>query len=323
MFSRMISSGLSSISSLFSETKQEEKSQFQYELNDEEQKQLRHSEDKPKVVALYDEHDGAVNADLAIQHFEKDGLDVVRVSPEEGLSHPTFTSTTIDGIYLPGGSDIPVEDDSDPRKKFEGQLTQLARTKDIPLIGICRGEQAIGYHNRLAVEDLPDYEQHYGGANNGSNPDSNNTVVVEKGSQLFAALQNEFKENNDGPLEYPVTCLHHQHIPDNPSPTEIQVTGRNKFDNTIESIEIKTGKYFTFGVQHHPEVLISSCEDKRKEKIIQVEKEAEEARFSANFFDPDTAVYAEHRYSQKLREAHSQSRDERAARAEMGFLQTS
>ncbi|WP_392538634.1 gamma-glutamyl-gamma-aminobutyrate hydrolase family protein [Legionella sp. 227] len=320
MFSRMISSGLSSISSIFSETKQEEKSKFQYELNDEEQKQLRHSEDKPKIVALYAEHDGAVNADLAIQHFEKDGLDVVRVSPEEGLSHPTFSSNSIDGIYLPGGSDIPVQDESDPRKRFEGQLTQLARAKDIPLIGICRGEQAIGHHNRLAVEDLPDYEQHYGGANNGSTPDANNTVVVEKGSQLFAALQNEFKEKNNGPLEYPVTCLHHQHIPESPSHTDIQVTGRNKFDNTIESIEIKTGKYFSFGVQHHPEVLISSCEDKRKEKITQVEKEAEEARFTSNFFEPDTALIAELQYAQKLREAHEQSRDERAARAEMGFF---
>lgn len=323
MFSRIISS----ISSLFSETSpetnREEKSNFQYTLNADEKKQLKHSESKPKIVALYDENDGAANADLAIQHFENEGLDVIRVSPDEGLNHPTFKNISIDGIYLPGGSDIPVDDDKDPRKKFEGQLTQLARTQDIPLIGVCRGEQAIGYHNGLEVKDLSDYEKHYDhtGANNASNPDLNNTVVVEKGSQLYDALKNEFKDKHtDEPIEYSVTCLHHQHIPDNSSNCNVQVTGRNKFDDTIESIEIKTGKYYSLGLQHHPEVLISSCEDARKEKIIQAEKEAEESRFNSNFFDPDIAVQTELKYAQKLREAHSQSIDERAARREMGFF---
>ncbi|MCE0723818.1 gamma-glutamyl-gamma-aminobutyrate hydrolase family protein [Legionella resiliens] len=328
MFSRIVSSGWSSINALFSsetrsETSREEKSNYQYALNADEKKQLRHSEEKPKIVALYDENDGAANADLAIQHFKNDGLEVIRVSPDEGLNHPTFANTSIDGIYLPGGSDIDIDNDHDPRKKFEGQLTQLARTQDIPLIGVCRGEQAIGYHNGLEVRDLADYEKHYthSSANNTANPDLNNTVVVEKGSQLYAALQNEFKdEGKDGPLEYSVTCLHHQHTPDNSSNSKVQVTGRNKFDNTIESVEIKTGKYYSFGVQHHPEVVISSFEDTRKEKISKAEKEAEEARLTANFFDPDIAAYLEYKNAHKIGAAYVKSRDERAARAEMGFF---
>ncbi|KTC91073.1 gamma-glutamyl-gamma-aminobutyrate hydrolase family protein [Fluoribacter dumoffii] len=323
MFSKFISSGWPSFSTLFSERSEtkEEKANYQYELNAAEEKQLRHAGSKPKVVALYDEQDGSRNAELAIQHFENDGLDVIRVSSDEGIDHPAFKNDSIDGIYLPGGSDIPVENESDPRKKFEGQLTQLARTRDIPLIGVCRGEQALGHHNRLEVKDLPDYEKHYAGANNGNNPDVNNTVVVEKGSQLFAALQNEFKEdNNEGPIEYSVTCLHHQHIEEPSADSELKVTGRNKFDNSVESVELKTGNYYSFGVQHHPEVLISSCEITRKEKIIEAQKEAEEARFTSNFFDPDPAIYSEIKYAQKIGEAYAKSREERAARAEMGFF---
>ncbi|WP_454782320.1 gamma-glutamyl-gamma-aminobutyrate hydrolase family protein [Legionella sp. WA2022007384] len=324
MFSRFISEW-SPFRTLFPETRsepnKEEKSNFQYELNNEEKRQLRRSESKPKVVALYEEHDGAANADLAIQHFEDEGLGVVRVSSNEGLDHPAFTDESIDGIYLPGGSDIPVDDDNDPRKKFEGQLAKLARTKDIPLFGVCRGEQALGHHNSLDVEDLPEYEQHYAGADNSSNPESNNTVVVEQGSQLFAALQNEFKEDSsNGSIEYPVKCLHHQHIRDDSRYSGLQVTGRNKFDNTIESIEIRTGKYYSLGVQHHPEVLISASENTRKEKISQVEKEAHEARFRSNFFDSDTVFDVERTYAQKLREAQIKTKEERAARAEMSFF---
>ncbi|PWY56489.1 peptidase C26 [Legionella qingyii] len=319
MFSRSWSPFSALFSETRSETNNEEQSNFLYELNADEKKQLRNSEVKPKIVALYDENNGSKNADLAIQHFENDGLDVIRVSPDEGLNHPTFTSNSIDGIYLPGGSDIPVDDDNDPRTKFEGQLTRLARTQDIPLMGICRGEQAIGHHNSLEVKDLSDYETHYAGENNASNPDVNNTVVVEKGSQLYAVLQSEFKDK-DGPMVYSVTCLHHQHILDNSSHSDVQITGRNKFDNTIESIEIKTGKYYSFGVQHHPEVLIHSFESAREEKIIQAEKEAEEGRYTANYFDPEIALETEITFAQKLRNARSESIDERAAKAEMRFF---
>ncbi|QMT61635.1 gamma-glutamyl-gamma-aminobutyrate hydrolase family protein [Legionella sp. PC997] len=326
MFSRLFSSPWSPLGGLFSETrpetsKEEKKPNFQYELNKDEKRQLARLESKPKVVALYEEHDGAANADLAIQHFENDGLDVIRVSSNDGLNHPAFTDGSINGIYLPGGSDIPVHSDDDPRKQFEGQLTQLARTKDIPLIGVCRGQQALGHHNGLEVDDLPDYEQHYSGADNSNYPDSNNTVVVEQGSQLFAALQNEFKEKRDNePMEYPVKCIHHQHIRENANNHDVDITGRNKFDGTVESVEIKTGKYYSFGVQHHPEVLINSYENKRKERLLELEKEENEDRLKSLFFDPEVSFDTEMKYFQKRREAKTKSVEERAARAEMGFF---
>lgn len=301
----------------------EKQSNFQYELTGKEKRQLRHSQEKPKVVALYDEHDGSANAELAIKHIEEKGIEVVKVSPKEGLNHPTMTQGDIHGIYLPGGSDIPVDAPHDSRKEFEGQLTQLASTKDIPLLGICRGEQALAYHNGLEVQDLTDFDKHYNheGATKTNNSVLNNTVVVEPGSQLYAALRSKLKEKDSHrPLEYAVTCLHHQNTPGDSTKTNVTTSGRNKYDHSIESFEIKTGHYYSFGVQHHPEVTISSFEAERQEKISQAKKEAEDARFTSNYFDQDASLYTEYRSAQKIRSAHQKSRDELAARGEMRFF---
>lgn len=298
-------------------------SNFQYELTSKEKRQLKHSQEKPKVVALYDEHDGATNADLAIKHIEGKGIEVLKVSPEEGLKHPAMAQGDIHGIYLPGGSDIPVYAPHDARKEFEGQLTQLARTKDIPLLGICRGEQALAYHNGLEVQDLVDFDKHYNheGANNTNNPVLNNTVIVEPGSQLHAAVASKLKEKgNHSPLEYSVTCLHHQHTPGDSTKTNVTTSSHNKYDHSIESFEIKTGRFYSFGVQHHPEVTISSFEAERLEKISQAKKEAEDARFTSNYFDQDASFYTEYRSAQKIRSAYQKSRDELAAKGEMRFF---
>jgi gamma-glutamyl-gamma-aminobutyrate hydrolase PuuD len=317
---------LSAASSLFSTPDTgEEKQDFRFALNKTEKKQLRDSKSKPKVVALYDENDGASNADRAIQHFENEGIEVVKVPPSEGFNHSFFTkgNNHFNGIYLPGGSDIPVHDDNDPRSKFEGQLVEKARSDDIPLLGICRGEQAIGYHSGLEVRDLSDYDQHYYHNETAKkNPDLNNTVVVDQGSQLYDALQHEFKSGKkDKPIEYSVSCLHHQHVPDTSSKKNIGVTARNKFDGTIEAIEIPTGNYYTIGLQHHPEVVIDSFESKRNAKIAEAQNELNESLLEAHFIDPE--IHIGMAYSRAMSKRHAackKSKDERAARAELGLF---
>ncbi|KTC81144.1 CTP synthase [Legionella cherrii] len=301
----------------------EQTPKFEFALDRDEKEQLKQSKEKPKIVTLYDPSGGTTYCDMTIEYFKTKELDVIPVTPQEGLSHPVF-SGKINGIYLPGGPNVPVHDPSDPRKRLEGELTELAQKRDIPLLGICRGQQTVAHHHGYTVTDIPSYDRHYEHSyeiyEKTQDPNLNNRVVVEEGSQLYNALHYKLRPKDKSSIEYNVTCLHHQHVEESQHNPSLLVSGRGKFDRSVESLEKRTGKYYTLGLQHHPESVISLCKDAREEKIKEVEKKAEEARFTSNFFEPDAAIIAEHQYSQKLREVHLKSKDEKAARAELGFF---
>jgi gamma-glutamyl-gamma-aminobutyrate hydrolase PuuD len=83
----------------------------------------------------------------------------------------------------------------------------LAQERDIPFLGICRGLQTIGYHEGLAVTDLPNdankgyphYDEPYG--------DYNRKVVIKSGSQLHNALQQELGEFGQIEFVLPVSII--------------------------------------------------------------------------------------------------------------------
>lgn len=79
-----------------------EKPKFEYTLNRDEKELLKHSEEKPKIIILYDREGGTIYCDLLIDYLKGKGFDVIPVTPQEGLSHPAFNGR-VDGIYLPGG----------------------------------------------------------------------------------------------------------------------------------------------------------------------------------------------------------------------------
>lgn len=235
---------------------------FQYALNLDEKKQiktLRAQGVQPSVIAIYDSEHGTTYADKAIAHFMSKGINVVRVSSSEGLSHPIFTSNHFNGIYLPGGHDVL---DGDIRTKFEGQLLEIATQKDLPLLGICRGLQAVGYHSGCEVTNLNGAHSTFS-INTSTN--SGSPVVIQPGSQLYSALQYKFKQTDSKPIEYPVICLHDQHIVGVPK-NHVKVTGRTRLDGTIEAVERLTGKYTSFALQHHPEAVICFYKEE-KEKL--------------------------------------------------------
>lgn len=227
---------------------------YPYALNPSEKTQIKTLREKgiqPTIVALYDSSHGTTYADKAIAHFSSKGINVVKISPAEGLSHPIFTSNDFNGIYLPGGHNISPEE---TRTNFEVQLLELAEQKDLPLIGICRGLQIFGYHSGGEVKDLPENITHATDLRDvGTN--SANPVVIQPGSQLYNALQYKFKNADNKPFEYFVTCLHDQNLVGNLE-NGLKVTGRNHSDGVIEAVERSTGKYTSFALQHHPEAVI-------------------------------------------------------------------
>jgi gamma-glutamyl-gamma-aminobutyrate hydrolase PuuD len=111
----------------------------------EEQDALKNiSDDKPIVIMLYSVTDGVTNARKMINFYDKYGINLILIDPIINVKHPLFKqSALISGIILPGGPDIP-EDDNDVRKKFEITLLNLACENKIPMLGICRGHQLIG-----------------------------------------------------------------------------------------------------------------------------------------------------------------------------------
>jgi gamma-glutamyl-gamma-aminobutyrate hydrolase PuuD len=282
---------------------------YQYALNTDEKNQLkslRTEDTKPKVVALYDKAGGTTHADLTIDFLEKKGFEVIKVTPQEGIQHPVLSNfpisgSGVDGIYLPGGPDI----DSPfyvERRKFESELLDGAHSNDIPVLGICRGNQVIGEHYVLLVRNASRYH-------------ANEKVIVTKDSQLYQAVHHKFKKNgiqHGASIEYHVKCAHWQLIIENEKNKTVEVSARTVSDNKIESIQVKTGKYYTIGSQHHPEKVITECEEDRRSKLDELSRRQ---IFLQNFY-PELIAYNE----LKIREANKKSVDELAARAEIGLF---
>jgi gamma-glutamyl-gamma-aminobutyrate hydrolase PuuD len=304
---------------------------YEYALNQNEKnefKQLKNQDIKPAIVALYDPEDGTAFADLAIQHFQNKDIDVIPVSSKEGLNHPIIAEGKYNGIYLPGGPNVPVHDHENPRKKFEGQLIEIAEKKDIPLIGICRGQQTLGHHLGLEVSDLPSdeacNEPHYDNFDRiyheTNNPNFNNKVVAQQGSLLHSALQSKFKTYGENPIEYPVVCLHHQHVVETPKDKKLKISGRGKYDHIVESVEKKTGKYTSIGLQHHPESIIDFSKEMRKQFKADADEQLNEATSNANYIDPELTLAPQMERLVTLHKQLKRSKGEMAARAELGLF---
>ncbi len=324
----LLSSGTSEVKK---EAEKEKSTNYQYALNKDNQEKLKQFSTKgkkPTIIALYDEKDGATNADRAILDFKEKGLEVVSVTPARGIEHPVFKEKNFDGIYLPGGSDVPIHDKHDPRKNFEEQLIDKACQEDIPLLGICRGQQIIGFHNGLNLGDLPEKEfgEHYSHAGDIShdahNVFLNSTVQVEKDSNLHDALADKVfghssEENN---FVYDVACLHHQRLTSsffkNPA---VKTTSYDTFDDTIESIEAptnKNGKYHILGFQHHPEVITSAARNQRTKELAKISDEKNNVEMF-HYRDPEMGQYLELKARQKRSSVYKQPTEERIANAEL------
>lgn len=162
----------------------------------------------------------------------------------------------LDAVILPGGEDIAparyhetpspkLGEVNLPRDSFDMAVIKLAMKEHIPLLGICRGMQAINvYFGGTLYQDLPSEYQIKKVAHRQSVPKAIPTHVVYVEPHSYLARVS-------GQDSLKVNSFHHQAVKD--IAAGFRVTARGS-DGVIEAFE--SDKYPVMGVQFHPEGLV-------------------------------------------------------------------
>jgi putative glutamine amidotransferase len=197
--------------------------------------------------------------------LEQAGGAPVILSPTTSRSVAIRVLDRLDGLLISGGNfDIhpslygekPIKGLGQikaERTKFELKLARVALKKDLPLLGICGGAQAINValggtlYQDIAtqltesIEHQQSRKRHVGG----------HRIQIRSGTRLAKILRRPFLE---------VNTTHHQAVKRLGTGLVINATAE---DGLIEGIE-SSRHSFVLGVQWHPEALAPKSLDQRK-----------------------------------------------------------
>jgi putative glutamine amidotransferase len=177
------------------------------------------------------------------------------LSPLMGASLAGSALDGCDGLLLTGGEDIHpswygaepsplLSPPSQERDLFELALFAVARQRELPILGICRGIQLINVAlGGSLFQDLP--SEHPGTVDHspsGARDSRSHAVRIQPGSRAAAALE--------GATTVTVNSVHHQAIKDL-APGLIASGWTN--DGLIEVAESGPGSSWILAVQWHPE----------------------------------------------------------------------
>ncbi|MER7579713.1 gamma-glutamyl-gamma-aminobutyrate hydrolase family protein [Kitasatospora sp. NPDC097691] len=152
----------------------------------------------------------------------------------------------LDGLVLAGGPDVDparYAADADPRTGpphhardgWESALLHTALTRDLPVLGVCRGMQLLNVElGGTLLQHLPD--------------GSHQTVPARYVRHRVTLVADSRLADVLGPTAE-VSCYHHQAV--DRLGAGLQVTARSA-DGTVEALEL-AGHRFALGVQWHPE----------------------------------------------------------------------
>ena len=167
------------------------------------------------------------------------------------------------GLLLTGGNDIharcwdlseplhPSAEVDEGRDALEIPVAREAWRLGLPILGICRGEQVLNVaFGGSLIQDIPsrfgcELDRHRGGR--ADTPYVQHRVALDPNSRLAAML---------GVNEIGVNSRHHQAV-DGVAPGLKAVGWSKTSEGLIESIEAVDSGRWVFGVQWHPENLVS------------------------------------------------------------------
>ena len=185
-----------------------------------------------------------------------------------GPGDPLPDLAELSGLLLTGGYDIhprhwdatelvhPTAEVDADRDVFEIPLIKAAWARNLPILGICRGEQILNVAlGGSMIQDVPD---HYGCEDSRHQhgtpdvPDMHHRVQLAPGSRLRALL---------GEDVFLVNSRHHQAVKRVAEPL-VAVgwhldTAHSETGPLIEAVEATDPTRWVFGVQWHPENLVN------------------------------------------------------------------
>src|SRR5574337_1900529 len=207
------------------------------------------------------------------------GLPLVLPTPhgEPALAEAYLHS--IDGLLLTGGADIHPSfygqivlercgEIDEERDRFEVELIQAARSRDLPLLGICRGLQVLNVAMGGSLYQDLSYRQETDPAHQSPREqrgESVHQVTIVEGSRLAGIL---------GVRELDVTSTHHQIIRDLAPDLTMNAIAS---DGVIEGIE--DPERFLLAVHWHPERMVTRHPEQLALFLALVEEAERSSRF--------------------------------------------
>lgn len=198
----------------------------------------------PKVVVTLSVLNGSELRVRSREHYLNALRDVgfEAIAVDAGVAAPD----EFDALCLTGGEDMepsrygapadPKTEPADPKRDaLELALVATARTRDLPVLGICRGFQVINvaYGGSLV--------QHVDGHRAANGPIVSHTVVPSEGSKLAEAC---------GAAPYSVNARHHQAVTERSLAPGLVPTAH--IDGFVEAFEDPARRWLV-AVQWHPE----------------------------------------------------------------------
>lgn len=182
---------------------------------------------------------------------EAGGAPVIFPSLDVHVDDPERLIDLVDGLFLPGGRDLDAElygsvahpSNDQPlriRDELEIALTRLARERDIPVLGACRGMQVLN----VALGGT--LEQHLGDR---IDLTPHRDIYGEHTSHPVSILPDTLLRSITHEAEFEIASHHHQGVD---RLGEGLVASASAPDGVIEAIETTDGA-FCLGVQWHPE----------------------------------------------------------------------
>jgi putative glutamine amidotransferase len=221
-------------------------------------------DDRPLIVipaALERARFGAWDVPCALTPFsyleavQRAGGAAILVAPDPlHVEHPERILDLADGLLLAGGADLdPATYGEEPgpfttgfvpaRDELELALTRAAITRDMPVLGICRGCQVLNVaRGGTLIQHVPDAV--------GSNEHRRHLGTFAGNDHPASLAPGSLAARAAGELEHTTKSHHHQAV--GRLGDGLLISGRAPFDDLPEAIEMPEQTY-VLGVQWHPE----------------------------------------------------------------------
>jgi putative glutamine amidotransferase len=191
-------------------------------------------------------------ADSYVSAVQRTGA-VALILPVDARA-PLVLLDKIDALIVIGGADLdpasygaerdPLTESTYPdRDAFELALLRGAIERGMPVLGICRGMQALNVAlGGTLVQHIPDVD--------GNGPHRKIVGTFDGNEQTVSLDQGSLAAQAVGEESHVGRCHHHQAVDE--LGEGLVVTGRTEEDGMVEAIETNNGSW-VLGVQWHPE----------------------------------------------------------------------